>query len=59
MYWIKYDAAGAARAVLAAAGESERHYDYISREDEERLNLVMREIDKSFIPVNTSQSRKQ
>jgi hypothetical protein len=58
LYWVNYDAAGAARAALSALSESERCYDYIPMEDEERLNRVMKEIDPSFIPVNTSSGRK-
>ena len=55
LYWVNQ---GAARAALAAEGGNGKDFDYIPREDEERLNRVMKEIDPSFTPVNTSQSRK-
>ena len=54
LYWTQFDAAGAARAALAQKSEAERFYDYLPRQDEERLNLVMKEIDSAFKPVDTS-----
>ena len=48
LYWLNYDYVGAARAKFSGS------YDYLSREDEERLNRIMREIDPYFTPVNTS-----
>jgi hypothetical protein len=49
-YWVKYDAAGNARARLAAVPERERYYDYLPQMDEVRLNRVMKEIDPFFTP---------
>jgi len=51
LYWINYDYVGNARARLA--GQSNPYYNYLPREDEERLNRVMLEIDPYFTPVNT------
>jgi hypothetical protein len=56
-FWIHYDAAEAAQAILAAKSENERVYDFLQLEDEQRLNRVIKEIDPAFIPVDTSRSR--
>ena len=53
LYWTNYDYIGQARAKLAQKKDSEAIYNYLSREDEERLNRVMKEIDPYFTPVNT------
>jgi len=48
-----------ARAELAAQKPEERRYDYLSREDEARLNRIFQEIDPSFKPVNTARTSLQ
>jgi hypothetical protein len=55
-YWVKHDAAGAARARLEAQAENERAYDFIPAEDEKRLNRVMAEIRPGFVPVKTERA---
>ena len=57
LYWTQFDAAAAARAALAQKKEADRSYDYLPRQDEERLNRVMKEIDSGFVPVDTSKRR--
>ena len=44
LYWINFNAEGAARERLAAVSESERVYDYLPIEDEERLNRIIKEL---------------
>ena len=43
-FWIYFDADDAAMARLNAAPDSERVYDYLSGEDEERLRRIIQEI---------------
>jgi len=57
LYWINFDAAAAARSRLAATKENERIYNYLPKEDERRLNRIMREIDPAFIAVDTNQHK--
>ena len=54
LYWIFFNAEDAANEILEAQQEHERFYNFLPREDEERLNRIMLEIDPEFIPVNTS-----
>jgi hypothetical protein len=56
-YWIRHFTPESARAKLAGMSDNEKIYDFISREDEIRLNRVIREIDPRFIPVDTSRTR--
>ena len=56
LYWINYDAEGAARAKLAALPPAERRYDFLSLENEQRLNRIFQEIDPYFVPVDTELS---
>ena len=53
-YWLNYDYRNNALKKLNAQNLVDQRYDYLSREDEEKLNKVMKEIDPYFIPVNTA-----
>ena len=54
LYWIFFNAEAAANEKLKNQQEHERFYNFLSREDEERLNRIILEIDPEFIPVDTS-----
>ncbi|MDR0444078.1 MAG: hypothetical protein LBH44_11810 [Treponema sp.] len=54
LYWVNFNARGAALARLGAVPIEEKLYDYLPREDEERLNRVMLEINPYFTSVNLS-----
>ena len=53
LYWLSYDYDSAARARMTPLPLQERAYNYLARQDEVKLNQVMREIDPYFVPVNT------
>ena len=53
LYWVNFDAESHARARLASQSEADRRYNYLSLEDEARLNKVFAEIDRDFTPVDT------
>jgi hypothetical protein len=53
-YWMNYKYVDNAIKKLENQKVSDRRYDFLSLEDEEKLNRVMREIDPSFKPVDTS-----
>jgi len=52
-YWLNYPYKDNALKELYAKNQADRRFDYLSLEDEEKMNRVMKEIDPSFIPVNT------
>jgi len=53
LYWLNYDHVGNARRKAAALTDWDRIYQYLPREDEVKLNRVMREINPYFTPINT------
>ena len=59
LYWINYDAAGAAQRRLAALPENDRRYNYLPRADEQRLNRIFQQLDPTFVPVNTLLSEQR
>jgi len=52
-HWENYPYEDRARARIANKNPRDIHYDFLSREDEARLNRVMQEIDPAFEPVRT------
>jgi len=53
LHWVNFPAEEQARARMARQRPEDRRYDFLSREDEARLNRVMLEIDPHFRPVDT------
>ena len=54
LYWVNYPYEERARAKLATQKPEDQRYDFLSDEDEIRLNRVMKEIDPYFESIRTS-----
>jgi hypothetical protein len=53
LHWTSYDYIGNAKAKIARQEREDVRYDYLSVENEERLNRVFSAIDPYFTPVDT------
>jgi hypothetical protein len=54
LHWVNCDYKSNALARMRDLKTEDFHYDFLLEEDEQRLNLVIQEIDPSFISVDTS-----
>ena len=59
LYWVNFPAEEQARARLARQRPEDRRYNFLSRDDESRLNRALLEIAPGFIPVNTTATSTQ